>query len=56
MTMIRGYVALAVASENGTASRELDTGLGGDRPANMIAFAIEALNLVKEVIQGNAKI
>lgn len=45
-----GYVALAVVSENETLAKDLDTGLGGDRPANMVAFAVEALNLVEELI------
>ena len=51
-----GYVALAVASEKGTRSTELDTGLGGDRSANMVAFAVEALKLVKDVISQSPKI
>ncbi|PSS08616.1 hypothetical protein M430DRAFT_31328 [Amorphotheca resinae ATCC 22711] len=50
-----GYVALAVATEHGTYKRELSTGLGGDREANMIAFAVEALKLLRDVIKGNAK-
>jgi hypothetical protein len=29
--------------------------LGGDREANMIAFAVEALKLLRDVIKGNAK-
>lgn len=45
-----GYVALAVVGENDTLSRDLNTGLGGDRPANMVAFAVEALKLVEEFI------
>ncbi|KUI55828.1 CinA-like protein [Cytospora mali] len=45
-----GYVALAVVGDNGTLSRDLNTGLGGDRPANMVAFAVEALKLVEEFI------
>ncbi|KAG9778563.1 hypothetical protein KCU88_g4286, partial [Aureobasidium melanogenum] len=44
----RGYVALAVVGENGALSKDLDTGLGGDRQANMVAFAVAALGLVKE--------
>ncbi|KAL2394487.1 hypothetical protein ABEF93_000101 [Exophiala dermatitidis] len=43
-----GYVALAVVGENGALSKDLDTGLGGDRQANMVAFAVAALGLVKE--------
>ncbi len=52
----RGYVALAVATESGTYKRELSTGLGGDREANMIAFAVEALVLLRDVIKGEAKL
>lgn len=51
-----GYVALAVASEAGTKKKDLDTGLGTDREKNMLAFAISALELVKEVINGQSKI
>ncbi|KAK5944951.1 hypothetical protein PMZ80_002154 [Knufia obscura] len=50
-----GYVALAVASESGTKRIDLDTGKGTDREQNMLAFAIHALKLVKEVINGQAK-
>lgn len=51
-----GYVALAVASANGDIlSKELNTNLGTDREANMVQFAVEALELLKEFIveQGN---
>ena len=48
-------MALAVASEQGTVSRDLDTGCGKDRQANMIAFSVEALKLVKAFIVGEAK-
>jgi hypothetical protein len=51
-----GYVALAVATEKGTYTRELSTGLGMDREANMIQFAVEALTLLKDVIKGDAKL
>ncbi|KAH8801054.1 hypothetical protein F5882DRAFT_374048 [Hyaloscypha sp. PMI_1271] len=51
-----GYVALAVATESGTYKRELSTGLGGDREGNMIAFAVEALKLLRDVIKGDAKL
>lgn len=51
-----GYVALAVDCERGTFTKELDTGLGTDRVANMVQFAIEALTLLKEVISGDAKL
>jgi hypothetical protein len=52
---IRGYVALAVATERGVYKRELSTGLG-DREGNMIAFAAEALILLRDVIKGDAKL
>lgn len=48
-----GYVALAVVSEKGSSSKDLDTGLGSDRQANMVAFAVEALQLVKAFIEQN---
>jgi len=51
-----GYVALAVATEKQTYTKELSTGLGGDREANMIAFAVESLVLLREVLKGNAKL
>ena len=51
-----GYVALAVATESGTYKKELSTGLGGDREGNMIAFAVEALTLLRDVIKGDAKL
>lgn len=51
-----GYVALAVASERGTFVKELNTGLGGDRIANMLRFSIEALTLLRDVITGQAKL
>jgi len=51
-----GYVALAVATESGTYKRELSTGLGGDREGNMIAFAVEGLTLLRDVIKGDAKL
>lgn len=46
-----GYIALAVVSEKGTLSRDLNTGLGTDRAGNMVAFAVEALKLVEEFIR-----
>ena len=52
----RGYVALAVSSEAGTYKRELDTGYGKDRQANMVAFATEALTLLRDVLKGDAKL
>ena len=45
-----GYVALAVASVAGVRVKEVETGVG-DREKNMVAFATEALQLLKEVIQ-----
>jgi len=51
-----GYVALAVSSEKGTFKRELDTGYGKDRQANMIGFAVEALTLLRDVLKGEAKL
>ena len=33
-----GYVALAVAGEKGTETKEVSTGLGGDREANMVSM------------------
>lgn len=47
-----GYVALAVSSEKGEVSREVETGLGADREANMLRFAEEALALLKAVLEG----
>lgn len=51
-----GYVALAVDCEKGTFVRELNTELGPDRVGNMVQFAIEALKLLKDVINGDAKL
>ncbi|KAH8895344.1 putative competence/damage-inducible CinA family protein [Thozetella sp. PMI_491] len=51
-----GYVALAVDCERGTFVRELNTGLGPDRVANMKRFAAEALSFLKDVILGEAKL
>ncbi|EKG09900.1 CinA [Macrophomina phaseolina MS6] len=51
-----GYVALAVASDAGTATREVETGLGGDREANMLKFAVEGLTLLRDVIKGDVKL
>ena len=52
----RGYVALAVATEKGTSTKEAETGLGGDREGNMVAFAVEGLKLLRDVIKGDAKL
>jgi hypothetical protein len=50
----RGYVALAVSGgPKGTVSKDLNTDCGNDRTKNMVAFAVEALKLVKEVISGD---
>ncbi|MCJ1236224.1 hypothetical protein MMC14_004202 [Varicellaria rhodocarpa] len=51
-----GYVALAVATEQGTYTREAETGLGGDRQKNMVAFALEGLKLLRDVLKGEAKL
>ncbi|KAK5168786.1 uncharacterized protein LTR77_006095 [Saxophila tyrrhenica] len=51
-----GYVALAVDCERGTFTKELNTELGTDRVANMVRFAVEAFTLLKEVIEGRAKL
>lgn len=50
-----GYVALAVDCEKGTFTKEVETGLGGDRVENMVRFAEEALKLLRDVIKGEAK-
>jgi hypothetical protein len=49
-------VALAVATENGSYTKELSTGLEGDREANMVQFAVEGLVLLRDVIKGDAKL
>ena len=54
--MSRGYVALAIATEKDTSTKEAETGLGGDREGNMVAFAVEGLKLLRDVIKGNAKL
>lgn len=46
-----GYVALAVSSEADTKAIDLDTGKGTDREQNMLAFAIAALNMLRDYIQ-----
>lgn len=51
-----GYVALAVDCERGTFTREVKTGLGEDRVANMVQFAAEGLTLLRDVISGEAKL
>lgn len=49
-------MAVAVATEQGTYTREVETGLGGDREKNMVAFAAEALKLLRDVLRGDAKL
>lgn len=51
-----GYVALAVDCERGTFTREVKTGLGEDRVANMVQFAVEALTLLRDVMNDQAKL
>lgn len=55
-----GYVALAVSSENGTYRTEKETGVelgtGREREENMLAFAVLGLTLLKEVLEGKAKL
>lgn len=50
-----GYVALAVDCERGTFVKEVETGLGGDRVANMVRFAEEGLVLLRDVLKGTAE-
>lgn len=45
-----------MSTEQGTYKRELDTGKGKDRTANMVAFAVEALTLLRDVLKGDAKL
>ena len=52
----RGYVALAVSTEKKTSTKEVETGLGGDREANMVAFAVEGLKLLRDMIKSDAKL
>ena len=49
-------MAFAVATETRTETKEVDTGYGPDRQANMVAFAVHALKLVKETISGQANL
>lgn len=51
-----GYVALAVATEKKSWTKEAETGLGGDREGNMVAFAAEGLRLLKAAIQADVKL
>ncbi|KAJ7041106.1 competence/damage-inducible protein-like protein cinA [Mycena alexandri] len=50
-----GYVALAVAGESGTVTREVETGKT-EREGNMVAFAVAGLELVRDVVKGDAKL
>lgn len=51
-----GYVALAVTSDKGTTTREVQTGMGTNREKNMVQFAVEGLKLVRDVIKGAEKL
>lgn len=50
-----GYVALAVASEKGTFTREVETGCS-EREENMVLFAVAGLELLRDVVKGEAKL
>lgn len=45
-----------MASEKGTVTKEVETGLGGDREANMVAFAVEGLKLLRDAVNNDAKL
>lgn len=48
---------MAVASDKGTFTREIETGVpkgDGMRETNMVTFATEALKLLRDVIKGEA--
>ena len=50
-----GYVALAVAREAGeTVTKEVETG-SSEREGNMVAFAVEGLKLLRDVLQGGSE-
>ena len=50
-------MALAVAmNSQKTITKEAETGLGGNREANMVAFADEALRLLRDAVKGEAKL
>lgn len=51
-----GYVALAVATEKGISTKEAETGLGGYREKNMVAFSVEGLKLLRDVMKGDANL
>ncbi|KAF3053049.1 hypothetical protein E8E11_011660 [Didymella keratinophila] len=48
-----GYVALAVSSNKGTVTREVETG-SKERGSNMVRFAVEGLTLVRDAIKGES--
>ncbi|KAK7745179.1 hypothetical protein SLS62_009892 [Diatrype stigma] len=50
-----GYVALAVDGPSGTVTAEVETG-HGNREANMVEFTLAVLNLLKQTIEGKARI
>jgi len=50
-----GYVALAVARDGETVTREIETG-SSDRESNMVRFATEALKLLRDVIKGEGRL
>ena len=37
-------------------TREVETGLGGDREGNMVAFAEEALKLLRDIVKEHARL
>ncbi|CAN9187654.1 unnamed protein product [Alternaria alternata] len=50
-----GYVAFAVARETGeTVTKEVETG-SSEREGNMVAFAVEGLKLLRDVLQGGSE-
>lgn len=49
-------MALAVAAPDGTQTRELNTGLGDNREANMVEFSVAALMLLRDVLKGKGKL
>lgn len=44
-------MALAVSSDSGTVTREVETG-SKEREGNMVRFAVEGLRLVRDAIKG----
>ncbi|KAI5115459.1 hypothetical protein M0805_006178 [Coniferiporia weirii] len=50
-----GYVALAIVSEDGEVTKEVQTG-SSDREENMVKFTEEALKLFLDVLKGNVKV